>query len=237
MGRILVVEDEAAIAELLSMNLRFEGHEVRIAATSDEAVQAVRDSLPDLVVLDWMLPGEPGVALARRWRADARTRDLPIIMLTARSDERDLVQGLDAGADDYLAKPFSTTELMARIRSVLRRRLPEALESAVEIGVLRLDPVTRRVRAGQTEVALGPTEFRLLRFLMTYPERVHGRPQLLDRVWGDHVFIEERTVDVHIKRLRAALQPVGCADMIETVRGAGYRLTSSVPGTAGGLAA
>jgi len=237
MGRILVVEDEAAIAELLSMNLRFEGHEVRIAVTSDEAVQAVRDSLPDLVVLDWMLPGEPGVALARRWRADARTRDLPIIMLTARSDERDMVQGLDAGADDYLAKPFSTTELMARIRSVLRRRLPEALESAVEIGVLRLDPVTRRVRAGQTEVALGPTEFRLLRFLMTYPERVHGRPQLLDRVWGDHVFIEERTVDVHIKRLRAALQPVGCADMIETVRGAGYRLTSSVPGAAGGLAA
>lgn len=155
MGRILVVEDEAAIAELLSMNLRFEGHEVRIAATSDEAVQAVRDSLPDLVVLDWMLPGEPGVALARRWRADARTRDLPIIMLTARSDERDLVQGLDAGADDYLAKPFSTTELMARIRSVLRRRLPEALESAVEIGVLRLDPVTRRVRAGRS-VCPGP---------------------------------------------------------------------------------
>mgnify|MGYP002146323878 FL=1 len=223
MGRILVVEDEAAIAELLSMNLRFEGHEVRIAATSDEAVQAVRDSLPDLVVLDWMLPGEPGVALARRWRADARTRDLPIIMLTARSDERDLVQGLDAGADDYLAKPFSTTELMARIRSVLRRRLPEALESAVEIGVLRLDPVTRRVRAGQTEVALGPTEFRLLRFLMTYPERVHGRPQLLDRVWGDHVFIEERTVDVHIRRLRAALEPSGHHERVETVRGTGYR--------------
>lgn len=229
MGRILVVEDEAAIAELLSMNLRFEGHEVRIAATSDEAVQAVRDSLPDLVVLDWMLPGEPGVALARRWRADARTRDLPIIMLTARSDERDLVQGLDAGADDYLAKPFSTTELMARIRSVLRRRLPEALESAVEIGVLRLDPVTRRVRAGQTEVALGPTEFRLLRFLMTYPERVHGRPQLLDRVWGDHVFIEERTVDVHIKRLRESLMPVDAGRMIETVRGAGYRLLKDRP--------
>jgi len=230
MGRILVVEDESAIAELLSMNLRFEGHDVRVVATSEDAVQAVHDALPDLVVLDWMLPGESGVVLARRWRSDARTRDLPIIMLTARSDERDLVQGLDAGADDYLTKPFSTTELMARIRSVLRRRLPEALENAVEVGELRLDPATRRVRSGQTEIALGPTEFRLLRFLMTYPERVHSRPQLLDRVWGDHVFIEERTVDVHIKRLRAALQVAGCADMIETVRGAGYRLTSAPAG-------
>ena len=229
MGRVLVVEDEAAIAELIALNLRFEGHEVRIAATSDEAVQAVRETLPDLVLLDWMLPGEPGVTLARRWRTDARTRDLPIIMLTARSDERDLVHGLDAGADDYLTKPFSTNELLARIRAVLRRKMPEALDSVLEVGPLRLDPATRRAWNEVREVHLGPTEFRLLRFLMTHPERVHSRPQLLDRVWGDHVFIEERTVDVHIKRLRAALGPGAGADLIETVRGAGYRLARPAP--------
>jgi two-component system phosphate regulon response regulator PhoB len=225
MGRILIVEDEPAIAELIALHLRHEGHEVRRAADAAEAAERVREALPDLVVLDWMLPGESGVALARRWRADARTRELPIIMLTARSEERDLVQGLDAGADDYLTKPFKPSELMARIRAVLRRKLPEALDAPVAVGELTLDPSTRRVRFGRDELALGPTEFRLLRFLMTYPERVHSRAQLLDRVWGDHVFIEERTVDVHIKRLRGALAPAGCADLIETVRGAGYRLT------------
>lgn len=224
MGRILIVDDEAAIAELIALNLRHEGHDVRVAYDADAANGAVRDSLPDLVLLDWMLPGEPGVNLARRWRADARTKALPIVMLTARADERDIVQGLDAGADDYLAKPFSTNELMARVRAVLRRKAPEALDAPIEAGHLRLDPSTRRVHWGAEEVALGPTEFRLLRYLMTYPERVHSRAQLLDRVWGDHVFIEERTVDVHIKRLRDALSPAGCADVIETVRGAGYRL-------------
>lgn len=224
MGRILVVDDEAAIAELISLNLRHEGHEVRLAHNSEQAVRLVRDALPDLVVLDWMLPGESGISLAKSWRRDSRTRDLPIIMLTARAQERDLVEGLDAGADDYLGKPFSPTELMARIRAVLRRRVPEALESAVEAGALKLDPGTRRVFHERTEISLGPTEFRLLRYLMTYPERVHSRAQLLDRVWGDHVFIEERTVDVHIKRLRGALSVAGCAEMIETVRGAGYRL-------------
>jgi two-component system phosphate regulon response regulator PhoB len=229
MGRILIVEDEPAIAELIALNLRYEGHDVRVAGTADAAVQQVTEQLPELVILDWMLPGESGVSLARRWRSDARTRELPIIMLTARSEERDLIQGLDAGADDYLTKPFSTGELLARIRAVLRRKLPEALDTPVEAGPLRLDPATRRVWHGHEEVALGPTEFRLLRYLMSHPERVHSRNQLLDRVWGDHVFIEERTVDVHIKRLRAALAPVGCADLIETVRGAGYRLVRPNP--------
>jgi two-component system, OmpR family, phosphate regulon response regulator PhoB len=228
MSRILVVEDEAAIAELVSLNLRHAGYEVTIAATSDQARAAVDAALPDLVLLDWMLPGQSGLMLAKHWRADARTRGLPVIMLTARADEGDRVAGLDAGADDYLAKPFSTNELMARIRAVLRRKAPEALNDAVEVGRLRLDPSTRRVSVDGREVKVGPTEFRLLHFLMTHPERVHSRAQLLDRVWGDHVFIEERTVDVHVKRLREALAPVQCAQMIETSRGAGYRLAQAV---------
>jgi two-component system phosphate regulon response regulator PhoB len=181
--------------------------------------------LPDLIILDWMLPGQSGLALAKRWRGEQRTRELPVIMLTARADEADKIAGLDAGADDYLTKPFSTNELMARIRAVLRRKAPEALDSAVEVGALKIDPATRRVSRGAAEVKVGATEFRLLHFFMTHPERVHSRAQLLDRVWGDHVFIEERTVDVHVKRLREALSPVQCAHMIETVRGAGYRLT------------
>lgn len=228
MSRVLVVEDESAIAELISLNLRHAGYEVTLAASAEQAQAAVDGVLPDLVLLDWMLPGQSGLALARRWRGDARTRELPIIMLTARADETDKVAGLDAGADDYLAKPFSTNELMARIRAVLRRKAPEALDSAVELGGLRLDPGTRRVSRGDVELKLGPTEFRLLHFLMTHPERVHSRAQLLDRVWGDHVFIEERTVDVHVKRLREALSPAHCAQMVETVRGAGYRLTQQV---------
>ena len=174
-----------------------------------------------------MLPGQSGLVLAKRWRSQARTRELPMIMLTARADEADKIAGLDAGADDYLTKPFSTNELMARIRAVLRRKAPEALDSVVVAGGLRLDPGTRRVSRNERDVKLGPTEFRLLHFLMTHPERVHSRAQLLDRVWGDHVFIEERTVDVHVKRLREALSPVQCAGMIETVRGAGYRLSQA----------
>lgn len=229
MGRILVVEDEAAIAELIALNLRHEGHEVRVADTSEDALRQVREALPDLVLLDWMLPGEAGITVARRWRSEARTKNLPIIMLTARAEERDKVEGLDAGADDYLAKPFSVSELMARIRAVLRRKLPEALDSLIQAGPLTLDPGTRRVHCGGDELTVGPTEFRMLRFFMTYPDRVHSRAQLLDRVWGDHVFIEERTVDVHIKRLRGALARVGCSEMIETVRGAGYRLCHRVP--------
>lgn len=232
MSRVLVVEDEAAIAELITLNLRHAGFEVVIAPDA-EAAQAEMDGvLPDLVLLDWMLPGASGLSLAKRWRSQQRTKDLPIIMLTARAEETDKVAGLDAGADDYLTKPFSTQELMARVRAVLRRKAPQALDSAVEIAGLRLDPSTRRVSCGEQDVKIGPTEFKLLHFFMTHPERVHSRAQLLDRVWGDHVFIEERTVDVHVKRLREALSVVQRSQMIETVRGAGYRLTQQLTATA-----
>jgi len=226
MARVLVVEDEPAIAELIAINLRHAGFEVVTAASAEQAQAAVDAVLPDLAMLDWMLPGASGLELTRRWRQAPRTRELPIIMLTARAEERDKVAGLDAGADDYLVKPFSSGELLARIRAVLRRRAPTASEAAVEFGGLRLDPSTRRVSREEVECRLGPTEFKLLHYLMTHPEHVHSRSQLLDRVWGDHVFIEERTVDVHIKRLREALLPVHCAQLIETVRGAGYRLTA-----------
>ena len=229
MSRVLVVEDESAIAELIAINLRHAGYEVTVAETADRAQDEVVAMLPDLVVLDWMLPGQSGLHLARRWRTDPRTRELPIVMLTARADEADMITGLDAGADDYVTKPFSPKELLARIRAVLRRRAPQALDAAVDLSGLRLDPSTRRVTRQidgvVTEVKVGPTEFRLLHFFMTHPERVHSRAQLLDRVWGDHVFIEERTVDVHVKRLREALAPAQCAHWIETVRGAGYCLT------------
>jgi len=227
-SRILVVEDESAIAELVGLNLRHAGFEVTLAANAEQAQLEIDRVLPDLVVLDWMMPGQSGITLARQWRGAARTKDLPIIMLTARAEEADTIAGLEAGADDYLTKPFSTKELLARVRAVLRRKVPEALDSAVVAGPLNLDPSTRRVTREGAEVKLGPTEFRLLHYFMTHPERVHSRSQLLDRVWGDHVFIEERTVDVHVKRLREALDKVQCARMIETVRGAGYRLTQQV---------
>ena len=227
-SRILVVEDEPAIAELVSINLRHAGFEVVVAADAERAQAVVDERLPTLVVLDWMLPGQSGHSLARQWRAQARTRELPIIMLTARAEEADKVSGLEAGADDYLTKPFSSNELIARVRALLRRRTPDALDSAVSVGALTINPATRRVTSGDVELKLGATEFKLLHFLMTHPERVHSRSQLLDRVWGDHVFIEERTVDVHVKRLRESLAPVGCQQMIETVRGAGYRLTASM---------
>jgi two-component system phosphate regulon response regulator PhoB len=233
MSRILVVEDEAAIAELVAINLRHAGYEVTVVGDAESALQSVDRVLPDLVLLDWMLPGQSGLTLAKAWRSEARTKPLPIIMLTARSEEADKLAGLDGGADDYLTKPFSPKELLARIRAVLRRKAPQALDDAVEVAGLRLDPATRRVTrvvdGVAREVKIGPTEFRLLHFLMTHPERVHSRAQLLDRVWGDHVFIEERTVDVHVKRLREALTPVQSAHLVETVRGAGYRLTQSSP--------
>ena len=225
MSRILVVEDESAIAELVAINLRHGGFEVILAADAEQAQAEVDRVVPDLVILDWMLPGQTGLQLARRWRSQARTKALPVIMLTARALDADKVAGLDAGADDYLTKPFSTTELMAQIRAVLRRKSPEALDDPVEVGPLRLDPATHRVTGHGQEVKLGATEFKLLHFLLSHPERVHSRTQLLDKVWGDHVFIEERTIDVHVKRLREALTPVRCAHLIETVRGAGYRLS------------
>ncbi|WP_418320375.1 phosphate regulon transcriptional regulator PhoB [Piscinibacter sakaiensis] len=228
MSRILVVEDEAAIAELIAINLRHAGFDVVLAATAEQAQREVDQMLPELAILDWMLPSQSGLALARSWRQNVRTRDLPLIMLTARSEENDKIAGLDAGADDYLTKPFSPKELLARIRAVLRRRAPEALDAPVEVAGLTLDPSTRRVTRDGVEVKLGPTEFRLLHFLMTHPERVHSRAQLLDRVWGDHVFIEERTVDVHVKRLREALGLSDGKRLIETVRGAGYRLNQQM---------
>jgi two-component system phosphate regulon response regulator PhoB len=223
---ILVVEDEPAIQTLIAVNLKRAGHEVLAALDAESAQNHINAALPDLILLDWMLPGMSGLELARRLRGDARTRKVPIIMLTARGDERDKVQGLETGADDYVTKPFSPRELLARIQAVLRRRAPEATEDAVEIGGLRVDPVSHRVLANGQAVNVGPTEFRLLHFLITHPERVHSRSQLLDQVWGDHVFVEERTVDVHVRRLRAALEPTGLERLIQTVRGSGYRLSA-----------
>jgi len=223
---VLVLEDEPHIQELVAVNLEHAGHRVVRAASAEEAETAIRASLPDVLVVDWMLPGESGLAFVRRLRADPRTRSLPILMLTARAMETDKLLGLEAGADDYLTKPFSPRELAARIKAVLRRRAPELSEDAVEIEGLRLDPASRRVSAGEHRLALSPSEFRLLHFLMTHPGRIYSRTQLLDHVWGDHVFIEERTVDVHIRRLRKALEPSGHDRLIDTVRGAGYGLRS-----------
>jgi two-component system phosphate regulon response regulator PhoB len=228
---ILIVEDEPSIAELIAVNLSHAGFLPVRAFQTEQASQLMKEVLPDLVVLDWMLPGKSGVQFAKELRANERTKDIPIILLTARSEEMDKIAGLEAGADDYLTKPFSPKELVARIRAVLRRRSPQLADEVVQINNLRLDPVSHRVLAtnGVDEVSLdlGPTEFRLLHFFMTHPERVHSRGQLLDKVWGDHVFVEERTVDVHIKRLRAALAPSNCHNLIETVRGSGYRLTKT----------
>jgi two-component system, OmpR family, phosphate regulon response regulator PhoB len=221
---VLVVEDEPQIQELVAVNLEHIGHKVLRAASAEEAEAAIRNALPDVLVLDWMLPGESGLAFARRLRADERTRELPILMLTARAMEQDKVSGLEAGADDYLTKPFSPKELAARIKAVLRRRAPQLSGDAVEREGLRLDPGTRRVTTQGRRVELSPSEFRLLHFLMTHPGRVYSRAQLLDQVWGDHVFIEERTVDVHIRRLRKALEPSGHDRLIDTVRGSGYGL-------------
>jgi two-component system phosphate regulon response regulator PhoB len=222
-ARVLVVEDESAIAELIAINLRHNGMMPMLASDGVAAQKHIDEVLPDVILLDWMLPGQSGVELARRWRADPRTKTTPILMLTARGDEPDKIAGLDAGADDYITKPFSTQELLARIRAVLRRRAPEQASDVVSIGGLKLDGSTHRVSFNDQGIKLGPTEFKLLNYLMHHAERVHSRSQLLDRVWGDHVFIEERTVDVHVKRLREALGEAG--NMVETVRGVGYRIT------------
>jgi len=226
MPRILVVEDEPAIRELLRVNLVDAGYEVQEASDAESAQGLLNAALPDLLLLDWMLPGQSGLAWAKRLRADSRTRDIPIIMVTARSEEADRVAGLEAWVDDYVTKPFSPRELKARIKSVLRRRAPEAAQEALSVGPLKLDPVTHRVTVNDDTVIMGPTEFRLLRYLIARPERVHSRAQLLDQVWGDHVYIEERTVDVHIRRLRVALEPFGGDALIETIRGSGYRLVA-----------
>jgi two-component system phosphate regulon response regulator PhoB len=224
---ILVVEDEPAIQELIAYNLRQAGHEPLRADSAEQALDLVRNALPDLVLLDWMLPGQSGIDFAKRMKADKRTREVPIIMLTARAEEHDKLLGLETGADDYITKPFSPRELNARIKAVLRRRAPEATDDRVEVGGLQIDPASHRVTAGDVPVVLGPTEFRLLHYLMTHAERVHSRVQLLDQVWGDHVFVEERTVDVHIRRLRKALEPTGHDALVQTVRGSGYRLSAA----------
>ncbi len=224
---ILVVEDEPAIRELLAVNLADAGYDVRTAEDAESARRMLDGELPDLVLLDWMLPGLSGLAFAKQLRSDARTRELPIIMVTARGDEADRVAGLEAWVDDYVTKPFSPRELKARIKAVLRRRAPEAAQEPLSAGPIRLDPASHRVTVDGRPLHLGPTEFRLLRFFLARPERVHTRAQLLDHVWGDHVYIEERTVDVHIRRLRLALEPFGAQDLIETVRGAGYRLAAA----------
>ncbi len=223
--RILIVEDESAIAELISVNLRHNGFQPVWAMDAESAQRELDEVLPDVILLDWMLPGESGLTLARRWRSAARTKAVPILMLTARGDEADRVAGLDAGADDYIVKPFSPRELLARIRAVLRRRVPESGGGLVKIAELQLDADTYRVSWQDKPLKVGPTEYKLLQYLMRHPERVHSRGMLLDKVWGDHVYIEERTVDVHVKRLRESLGEAG--SMIETVRGAGYRLTAS----------
>ncbi len=222
-AKILIVEDEPAIRELLALNLRHAGFEPVHAPDAAAARREIDAALPDLVLLDWMLPDMTGVEVARRLRADSRTRHLPVIMLTARSAESDKLGGFEAGADDYVTKPFSPRELVARVRALLRRRAPEASDEPIEVAGLRLEPQTFRVIAGGQTLKMGPTEFRLLHYLMRNLDRVLSRAKLLDGVWGDHVFIEERTVDVHIRRLRLALQPSGHDRLVETVRGGGYR--------------
>lgn len=223
--QVLIVEDEPAIAELIAVNLRHNGFTPVWAEDGVSAQRELDAALPDVILLDWMLPGgSSGLNLARKWRADQRSKHVPILMLTARGDEPDKIAGLDAGADDYITKPFSTQELLARIRAVLRRRTPEQTGERVQVGELVLDSETHRVTFQDQPLKLGPTEFKLLNHFMHNPERVHSRGQLLDKVWGDHVYIEERTVDVHIKRLREALGEAGT--LVETVRGAGYRLSA-----------
>ena len=230
--RILIVDDEPAIREMVAFALRKADYEPVHAGDAREAQASIADRLPDLILLDWMLPGTSGLELARRWRRDALTREIPIIMLTARGEENDRVGGLEAGVDDYVVKPFSARELLARIRAVMRRSREDDENGSIEIGALRIDGAAHRVFAqvdgGDVAVAIGPTEYRLLHFFMTHPERVYTRSQLLDHVWGGSVYVEERTVDVHIRRLRKTLEPVQLDNMVQTVRGAGYRFSTAV---------
>lgn len=225
-ANILVVEDEPAIQELLALNIMQAGHNPIRALSAENALELMREAIPDLILLDWMLPGMNGLELAKKIKSDTQTKNIPIIMLTARGEEYDKVRGLEIGADDYVTKPFSPRELNARIKAVLRRRAPQMTDDPIEFKGLRLDPTTHRVTGNQKVIELGPTEFRLLHFFMSNPERVHTRSQLLDKVWGDRVFVEDRTVDVHIRRLRNALSLSGHEKLVQTVRGAGYRLSA-----------
>jgi two-component system phosphate regulon response regulator PhoB len=223
---ILVIEDEPAIQELVAFTCSSQGFAVRRADSANSAQTAIREALPDLLVLDWMLPDKSGIDLLRDLRGDERTRALPVIMLTARGAETDRVAGLDAGADDYVVKPFSPRELMSRVRAVLRRKAPQASGEPLSYGPLTIDPARHEVAVDGKPVKLGLAEFKLLKFLTGHPERVFSRTQLLDSVWGDHVFIEERTVDVHVLRLRKALMPANAQHLVQTVRGLGYRLSA-----------
>jgi two-component system phosphate regulon response regulator PhoB len=222
---ILIVEDEPDIQELIAYNLEKAGHEAVRAADAEKALEIVREALPHLIVIDWMLPGMSGIELARLLKANKRTEGIPLIIVTARGAEQDKLAGLEIGADDYMTKPFSPRELNARVKAVLRRRAPQVTDDSVEVRGLKLDPASHRVSAQDRPLELGPTEFRLLHFFMTHPDRVYSRTQLLDNVWGDHVFVEERTVDVHIRRLRKALEATGHDRLIQTVRSAGYRFS------------
>ncbi len=222
-AHILLVDDEPAIQELIAVNLVRAGHLVTCAVDAESAIAMVYRALPHLILIDWMLPGMSGIELARRFRSEPRTHHVSIIMLSARDGERDKIAALDAGVDDYMTKPFSPRELLARIEAVMRRRVPQATDEAVEAAGLRLDPAAQRVTAAGQDVAIGATEFRLLHFLMTHADHVHSRTQLLDKVWGEHQFLEERTVDVHIRRLRAGMARHGREHLIQTVRGIGYR--------------
>ncbi|CDI03611.1 response regulator in two-component regulatory system with PhoR (or CreC), regulation of Pi uptake (OmpR family) [Candidatus Competibacter denitrificans Run_A_D11] len=223
---ILIVEDEQPIREMVVFSLAGAGFEVREAADARQAQSCIAERLPDLVLLDWMLPGISGIDFARRLKREDLTRELPIIMLTARAEEEDKVQGLESGSDDYITKPFSPRELVARIRAVLRRGGPAADDDILRANGLTLDVASHRISAGETLLDVGPTEYRLLEFFMAHPERVYSRGQLLDRVWGSNVYVEERTVDVHIRRLRKVLEPHGYDALIQTVRGAGYRFST-----------
>lgn len=225
--RILIVEDEAPIREMVAFALRKAGMEASHAADAHAALVAIADAPPDLILLDWMLPGVSGLELARRLRQEPRTAEVPIIMLTARGEETDRVSGLEAGVDDYVVKPFSTRELVARIRAVLRRSQGDDGTGSVEIGGIRIDGLAHRVFASGVRIEVGPTEYRLLHFLLTHADRVYSRAQLLDFVWGGSVYVDERTVDVHIRRLRKALESKQLDSLIQTVRGAGYRLSAS----------
>jgi two-component system phosphate regulon response regulator PhoB len=230
--RILIVDDEPAIREMVAFALRKADYLPVLAGDGREAQASVADRIPDLILLDWMLPGTSGLELARRWRRDALTREVPIIMLTARGEENDRVGGLEAGVDDYVVKPFSARELLARIRAVLRRTQEDDENGSVHVGRLRIDGVAHRAFAqaadGDVPITIGPTEYRLLHFFMTHAERVYSRAQLLDHVWGGSVYVEERTVDVHIRRLRKSLEPSGLDAMVQTVRGTGYRLSTAL---------
>jgi two-component system phosphate regulon response regulator PhoB len=230
--RILIVDDEPAIREMVAFALRKADYEPAHAGDAREAQASIADRVPDLILLDWMLPATSGLELARRWRRDALTRDIPIIMLTARGEENDRVGGLEAGVDDYVVKPFSARELLARIRAVMRRSREDDEDGSIQVGALRIDGAAHRVFAqidgDATPVAIGPTEYRLLHFFMTHPERVYTRSQLLDHVWGGSVYVEERTVDVHIRRLRKTLEPASLDNMVQTVRGSGYRFSAAL---------